>query len=287
MPEQNDVNSDNPVITDSGVVEPAPTADVSQVDAGKGEQPKGDVTPAAAAAPAGQVEEPKGPVPYDRFAEVNTKKNELQAQVDQLQGHLKLVGNQPQPQAEQPAQKEGLTIQVMKQMGIDPEYATPPEQAKVNDAVMQIMVGQITTQNQQQQFLGTHADFAQVVGTEDPVTKQFVYAPPLARVLAENPSLITALQNAGAGANALAYQIAVKDPTYQQQLAEQAKPAQQIAGESAEQAIKAAASLQSVSSVGAPSGVIDKGAQFRAMTNEQIAKHGEQVIQQGGGASPL
>lgn len=286
MPEQNDVNSENPVVTGSGVVEAAPTTDVSQVVAGEGVQPKGDVTPEVAAAPAGQVEE-KGPVPYDRFAEVNTKNKDLQQENDQLKGHLNLVGNQPQPQAEKPAQQEGLTLQVMKQMNIDPEFATPIEMAKVTDAVMQIMVSQVTTQNQQQQFLGAHADFAQVVGAEDPVTKQFVYAPPLARVLTANPSLITALQNAGAGATALAYEIAVNDPAYQQQLAEQAKPAQQIAGEAAEQAITAAAGLQSVSSVGAASGVIDKGAQFAAMTNEQIAEHGQKVIQQGGGASLL
>lgn len=282
MAEQNDVNNE-PVVTASGVVEPATTENVNQVETDTGEQSQESVSQEAAAAPAGQTEE-KGPVPYDRFKEVNDAKNDLQTQVDQLQGHLKLVGNQPAQTDVQPAQQEGLTLQVMKQLGIDPELATPVEMAKVNDAVLQIITTQQSQQMQEQQFIATHADFAQVVGAKDPATKQFVYAPPLARVLNQNPGLIAALQNAGAGANALAYQIAVNDPAYQTEVAQRNKPADQIAGETAEQAIKAAASLQSVSNVG-NSGVIDKEEQILKMSPEQFTAYLEEVKRKGGVAT--
>ncbi len=279
---ENDVNS-APVVTESGVVEAAPTENVSQVETDAGVQQTEDVTQEAAAAPAGQTEEQaKDPVPYDRFKEVNDAKNDLQGQVDQLQGHLKLVGNQqPVQQAEQP-QQEGLTLQVMKQMGLDPEgFVSPGDMAAVNDRVIQIVSTQQNQQMQTQQFISSHADFAQVVGHADPVTKQFVYAPPLARILGANPGLIAALQNAGAGANALAYQIAINDPTYQAELAQKAKPAAQVAGETAEQAINAANSLTSVSAVGS-AGVIDKGAQIRAMSDEEFKNYTDKIKRDAG-----
>ena len=277
---ENDVNNAS-VVTESGVVEAAPTeqTDVSQVTTGTGEQQVAVETVAPAAAPAGQTE--KEPVPYDRFAEVNTEKNDLKAQVEQLQAHVKLVGNQqPVQQTEQPAQ-EGLTMQVMKQLGVDPEYATPAEMAKVNDAVMQIMVNQVTNQNQNQQFISGHTDFEAVVGKTDQSTGQFIYAPPLARVLSEDPTLIATLKSAGAGANALAYRLAVTDKTYQAELTEAAKDPNIVAGEAAEVAIKAVTGLTSVSAVGT-GGVIDKAAQMAGMSDAEHQAHTDAVKRNGG-----
>lgn len=282
MPEQNDVNITE-VVTQSGVVEAAaPTEDVtSPVVQDTGVQQVADGSAAPAAAPAGQTEDQA--VPYDRFKEVNDAKTALQLQVDQLQGHLRLVGNQqvaPPVQGQSPAQQEGLTLQVMKQMGLDPEgYVSPAEQAQVSDQVMKITVGQITQQIQEQNFVAAHTDFAAVVGSKDPLTGQFVTAPPLARVLSQNPQLMTALQ--GPGAYALAYQLAANDPTYQAELAQRAKLPPQVAGEAAELAIKASEGLTSVSAVGT-SATIDKAAAYTTMSDEEIRAKRDEVIRQGG-----
>lgn len=281
---ENDVNSTE-VVTPSGVVEAvAPTENVSPVVPDTGVQQVADGSAAPAAAPAGQTEEQAiGPVAYDRFKEVNDAKNVLQSEVEQLRGHLRLVGNQQPAQAAQgqpPAQQEGLTLQVMKQIGIDPEgFITPAEQAQVSDMVMALTTQQITSQIQEQQFVAAHSDFAAVVGSKDPLTGQFVTAPPLARVLNANPALMTALQ--GPGAYALAWQLAVNDPTYQAELAQQAKLPPQVAGEAAEQAIKAVEGLTSVSAVG-QGATIDKGAQIAAMSDEEIKAKVAEVIKGGG-----
>lgn len=283
---ENDVNTP-PVVTETGVVEAATTeSETAQVATEQGVQQVADGQPAAAAAPADQtVETDKGPVPYDRFAEVNSAKTALQAENDQLKEHLKLTANQQpaqvQPQAAQPV-AESLTLQVMKSMGLDPEgILTAQESAQVNDKVMGIMVQQISSQNQSQAFIASKTDFAQVVGQKDPASGQFIYAPPLARVLNANPGLIAALQGAGEGANALAYQLGANDPTYQAQVAQAAIPAPLRAAETAEAVVKAANSMTSVSAAGG-AGVIDKAAQIRAMSNEQFIEYKNSIIAQGG-----
>ena len=280
---EKDANSAE-VVTPSGVVEAtAATENVNQVETDAGVQPAGDVTPEAAAAPAEQQAE-QGPVPYDRFKEVNDAKNELTDTNKQLEEHIRLLGSQQPQQVQQPQgqQPESLTLQVMKQAGIDPELATPLQMLEVFDKVSQIRVQQSTTQNQAQQFIAANADYADVVGATD-AQGRFIPAPPLLRAMQEDPQLVADLQAAGPGGTRLAYRIAVTDTIYQQQLADKNKPATQVAGETAEQAIKAAASLQSLSSVGT-SGVIDKSAQIRNMTDEQFTAYKEEIIRKGGQA---
>lgn len=282
MPDQ-DVNTEA-VVTPTGVVEQpatAPETSVSQVATDDGVQQTGDVTHDTAAAPAEQQAE-QGPVPYDRFKEVNDAKNELTDTNQRLEEHIRLLGTQQPQRVDQPQgqQPESLTLQVMKQAGIDPDIATPMEMLQVFDTVSQIRAQQATTQNQVQQFIAANADFTDVVGTTD-AQGRFTAAPPLLRAIQKDPQLTADLQAAGVGANRLAYRIAVTDAIYQQELADKNKPAPQVTGETAEQAIKAAASLTSLSSVGT-SGVIDKSAQFAAMTDEQIKAHAEAVMRKGG-----
>ena len=279
-----DVNTEA-VVTPTGVVEQpatAPDTSVGQVATDDGVQPTGDVTPEAAAAPAGQqAEQAKDPVPYDRFKTVNDEKNELAAQNQQLQEHLELLGKQPTtPQAEVKA-PPSLTLEVMKQMGMDPDgVATNAEMAQVTDTVARIMAQQNSSQNNAQNFIVSNPDFAEVVGAND-ASGNFIAAPPLLRAFQKDPQLAADLRAAGTGSNRLAYKIAVADPIYQQQLADKAKTAPVVAGEVAEQAIKAAATMTSVSAVGS-TGAIDKGAQFAAMTDEQIKVHGEEIMRKGG-----
>ena len=281
-----DVNTGQEVVTGSGVVEQLAPAteqntDVGQVTAGDVEQTAGDVTQQAAAATAEQQVEQKGPVPYDRFSSVNAEKNTLADENAQLKEHISLLSNQQpqqtqQVQQQQPAQ-ESLTLQVMAQMGIDKDYATPVEMAQVIDKVSEIRAGAVAHQNQQQQFISSHADFDQVVGVTN-AQGQFVAAPPLLRALQADPQLQVALQAAGQGANLLAYKIAVNDPAYQKQLVAATPQGQ---AQVAEVAIQQAQAMPSISAVGSP-GVIDKGAQMAAMSDEQFAAHKDAIIQQGG-----
>lgn len=284
MEVQTDVNT-NQAVTDSGVVQaPQPATeqntDVSQVTAGNVEQAEGDVTQQAAAATAEQQVD-KGPVPYDRFSAVNTEKNTLADENAQLREHIALLGNQ-QPvqqaqQVQQPQQPESLTLQVMKQMGIDQEYATPVEMAQVIDKVSEIRSSMVTQQNQQQNFMSAHADYSQVVGVTNQ-QGQFVAAPPLLRAFQADPNLQAALLAAGQGANLLAYKIAVNDPAYQQQLVAATPQGQAVA---AETVVNNAQKLTSISALG-NNGVIDKGAQLAAMSDEQFQEHKKSIIGQGG-----
>ncbi len=279
-----DVNNEQ-VVAGSGVVEAVATTEsvISEVAPDTGEQKQEGVPQADATAPVEKTEEQA--VPYDRFKTVNDEKNDLKAQVEQLQGHLSLVGNKQiaeQPTNNTTAEQDGLTLKVMKQFGLDPEgYVSNADMAKVTDTVLKLVTEQTAQQMQQQQFIVSHPDFDKVVGHNDPETGKFIYAPPLVNVLKQSPQLRVALQNAGAGANALAYQLAVNDPAYQVQLAQSSKPASEITNEAAENAIKTAASMTSLSAAGS-GGVIDKSAQILAMTDEQIKAHGEEVMRKGG-----
>ncbi len=281
-----DVNTEA-VVTSTGVVEQpatAPDTSVGQVATDNVVQQDGDVTQTDAAATAEQqAEQAKGPVPYDRFKEVNDAKNTLETENQQLREHVNLLGAQPQgdkPQAEVKA-PPSLTLEVMKSMGMDPDgMATNAEMAQVTDAVARIMAQQNSSQNNAQNFIVSNPDFAEVVGAND-ASGNFTPAPPLLRAFQKDPQLAADLRAAGTGGNRLAYKIAVADPIYQQQLADKAKTAPVVAGEVAEQAIKAAATMTSVSAAGT-TGVIDKGAQFANMTDDQIKAHGEEIMRKGG-----
>ncbi len=281
----NDVNTGGQSVTDSGVVEQVAAApantDVSQVTAGNVEQTEGDVTQQAAAATAEQQVD-KGPVPYDRFSAVNAEKNALFDENTRLREHNDLLSNQ-QPvqqtqQVQQPQQPESLTLQVMKQMGLDPEsIATNAEMAQVYDTVSQIRTNQMTSQNQQQNFMSSHVDYDQVVGVTNH-QGQLIAAPPLLRALQADPQLRAALQAAGQGAGLLAYKIAINDPTYQKQLAAATPQGQAVV---AETVIDNAQKLNSISALG-NTGIIDKGAQLSAMSDEQFQEHKREIISQGG-----
>jgi hypothetical protein len=165
----------------------------------------------------------------------------------------------------------------MKQMGIDEEYATPVQMAQVIDKVSEIRAGFATQQTQQQNFMSSHADYAQVVGVTNQ-QGQLVAAPPLLRALQADPQLQAALLAAGQGASLLAYKIAVNDPAYQQQLATATPQGQAVA---AETVIQNAQAMTSISAVGS-GGIIDKGAQVAAMSDAEFAAHKNAVIKQGG-----
>jgi len=263
--------------TASGVVEAATTESVSQpvatdesINAEAAGVPQADVAPAQGA-------EENGPVPYDRFKEVNEAKKIASDRVAELENYIKLTQQPVQQPVQQPT-KESLTLQVMKELGIDPEnILTGAEQAQVNDEVSRRTAASYQAQASVQSYIASKPDFAKVVGAVDPLTGQFMYSPPLTRVIQSNPSIATALQSAGNNAAILAYELASKDPVYMAEVAEANKPPAQKLSEQANQTIQQANSQTSVSAV-AGVGSLDKAAAIRAMSDEEFKAYKQNIV---------
>ena len=288
-PIENDVNN-SPVVTNSGVVEPAaPAQSVTEAAPVTGvENQEVVVQPDGSQAAPGTKQvladgtDANKPIPYDRFQEVNAEKDAAVERVKMLE-NMALQNANP-PQTKEPAQPQSMTIQVMKELRFDPEdLLTGEQQAKVNDIVLGRMNAANQAQAQQQSFMSSKPDYANVVGGVDQATQQFAYAPPLQRAMNNNPSiqgvLLSMLRTNPAGAAIVAYEIASKDPTYIKEVAQAAKPAAVQQSEAAQQAIEQANGVVSVSAV-AGQGTIDKAAAIRAMSDEQFAQHKQQIMDQ-------
>lgn len=280
----NDVNK-NQVVTGSGVVEAATTKDVSQktvsdksVNASDGSvSQKGDASAQGTKEVLNDGTQINKPVAYDRFKEVNEASKAKDATIAQLQ-QMVVQQQQGETKVKQPEQ-QSLTLQVMKEMNIDPEsILTGAEQAQVNDEVILRINNANQSQMQAQNFVASKPDFVKVVGTLDPVTGQYNFASPMKRALEEDPSLIHALRGAGSGAGMLAYKIASKDPKYVEEVAKAKADAVQKNSEEAAQVIQQADNLTSVSAVSG-TGTIDKAAAIRAMSDQEFAAYKDKIMQ--------
>ncbi len=273
-----DVNTD-PVVTDTGVVEsPAPAqSEQTEVATVKSETaPVADDQQAASQV----ATDDKGPVPYDRFSEVNAAKKTAEGRVVELENYIQLQKANPpaeQPVAQQPSQS--LTMQVIKDLGYQDEAFLSVEQtAQVNDRIIQITQASAASDAQLTGFKSSHTDFAQVVGALDPTTQQFVHAPPLQRAIQRNPGIQQAINSMSpANAAVMAYEIASRDVQYVQEVAAANKPVEQQNSEQAQQVLDQANSQVSISAV-AGVGTIDKAAQIRAMSDDEFEAHKQKIM---------
>lgn len=276
-PTQTDVNTEQPVAA-SGVVEAAaPTEGVNQEaapDKSVQTQEAGVQQSEASAQGTEQVladgTQADKPVEYNRFKEVNDAKKAAEERIGQLEQYVRLQqANPPQQQAQQ-QQPQSVTLQVMKELDIDPEdIMTGQQQAQVNDEVTRRTAAVTQSQFQVQSFIASKPDFAQVVGIVDPLTGQFIYAQPMLRVFQTNPGIMQALQSAGAGGFQLAYKIASQDPTYMAEVAKATANPVVAASEKANQVIQNANSMTSVSAV-AGAGTLDRKAAILALSDEEF-----------------
>ncbi len=203
------------------------------------------------------------------------KRQDAEAEAQSLKDQLALANTQQsQPQTQQ--ERAGLYAAVAKQFGIDPEYATPEEQGKIFDGMLQVQ----SSQQAEQSFVNSRPDYAQVVGMNGP-GGQFQYAPPLLRALKGNPALASALQSSPNKA-VLAYEIASKDPQYLAEQAEKAKSPDIAAAEKAEAKIKAANTQLSVSAAKGGGGTLDTAAAVAAMSDEEFQKHNQKIMDKAG-----
>ena len=288
MDGQTDVNNSQ-IVADTGVVEAeAPTVEgVSQEAAPDTSVQAPDAGVQQEEAPAQSTEvladgtQTDKPVEYSRFKEVNDAKNAGDEENARLRQFIQSQQAAPQPQQPQ-QQPQSISLQVMQELNIDPEdILTGAQQAQINDEVARRTTAVTQSQNQVQNFITSKPDYAQVVGTLDPLTNQFIYAQPMLRVMQANPGITQALQGAGSGAAQLAYQIASQDPAYMAQVAKATADPVVVASEKANQVLHNANSMTSVSAV-AGTGTIDKAAAIRAMSPGEFDAYKQSIMDNGG-----
>lgn len=266
--EQNDVNNTAAVMP-SGVVEAAPTvqqdvvnaapaaqanqiaaadvqqgvsqpaAGMNQVQQPANQQVQQTVQGAAVIDPLMQQQQPAqaqqlpGPVPYDRFKEVNDAKNAMATKIEQMEQTAQLQqmisANQQQPaqQAQFNQQRQQMqnspSMQAIRALGFQDEaFLSPEQQAQVMDYTQQQVDAVTEQRTQMQSFVTSKPDFAQVVGEKDPFTGGFKYAEPMQRLILSNPAIQNALGSMQPlAAAAMAYEMASKDSTYMASLTQQ------------------------------------------------------------------
>ena len=197
------------------------------------------------------------------------KRQEAEAVVEDLKTQQAIINAQP-PQTQQ--SQKSMYSALAERLGIDPEYPSPEDNGRIMEAMMQIN----NVQMQNQSFFSSHPDYSQVVGTALP-NGSFNIAPPLQRVIKDNP----ALQSQIAGLTpAVLYQLAVTDKQYQKDLADKGKSKDITDSEKAEAAIKAAAAKASISNAGG-GGSLDKVNAIASMSDEDFDKHIEEIKSDG------
>lgn len=184
-------------------------ADSAQVAAGQdvtGQSSAGDVA-------AGDTNQDKGPVPYDRFKEVNEAKNEaVKAQEaaeqatrtaqDQLAVAMANPVQQVQPQVQQPL---STFEQAMADCGATAEELPydGAMQVKVQNRKEQLeQIKQNSTQQflENRQFINSHPDYGEAVGKTSPTTGQIVPSAEITEILQRKPHLTAAAYASAQGA---------------------------------------------------------------------------------------
>jgi hypothetical protein len=224
-------------------------------------------------------------VPYVRFKAINDAKNEAEAKLKDyeayIQGLKTAQANTGQQQQTVQQTQQSLTLQVMKEMGYDKDsILTGEEQARVTDAVLGRMQAATTAQTQLQTFMSNATDYIEVVGQQNNITGQFMFAEPMLQLMKEKPTVAACLQGLDqTRAAILCYELAsaFKKGKETQQAVDQ----QQQTIADTEQVIQQANSQQSISSVAGQTGTIDKGAQIRSMTDEQFKAYKQEIMNSG------
>ena len=178
---------------------------------------------------------------------------------------------------QQPQQPTTLYNRVIEKLGYqDEEFLDKEQQGNVFNAMLDV----ISTSNAQQSFVSQHSDFAEVVGTNDPISGQFRIAAPLQRVLDKDPQLAQGLLN-NPNAVRIAYRLAITDPVYLASKKTEGLTPEQLAAQQASAAIKTANAQASISSV-TGGGNLDKAAVIQNMTPEEFNVYKEKILAKGG-----
>lgn len=118
-----------------------------------------------------------GDVPYDRFKEVNDQKKKAEEQAAYAQRQLELIQMQQQQPVQQVAPKT-TSQQALDSLGITADDLFGENVVKYQEAVNQLenaqrQLGQAAMQTQQ--FMMSHSDLSEVVGSVNPATGQIIH----------------------------------------------------------------------------------------------------------------
>ena len=258
-PEQNDVNSVQPV-TEQSVEQSVAQAEGVPVESLTTQVPFN--------------EDPKIQDYIKRQVEKATEPLTLQNQ--QYQQALMAQQAQQQPQG---GQQEQINAYLASK-GIDPEYATPSQMTQVFIEIQREAMNNMQNQFQEQKIMSQYPDMNNVLGGSNPITGQIMPSSALTNYIQRHPEQLQAVQSnlATAQGKALVYQTIVNDPEYRKtQLNDVTIPAET---KQAQAMINNANSMASISNAGTP-GAMDKTAALTAMTPEQFQAHKDAIIARG------
>ena len=131
-------------------------------------------------------------VPYDRFKEVNDAKKAAEEQVAYAQRQLDLMQAQTTQAQQTYVQPKSTSEQALDNCGLTADDLYGENIVKFQNEKDRLVNVQRQTDNAtmaQQQFQVSHPDSVQVVGSVNPVTRQFIASPELLALLAKKPHL--------------------------------------------------------------------------------------------------
>lgn len=247
---------------DNAQVAAGQQGDNAQVAAETGETP-----------PATGTQDAKGPVPYDRFDEVNKAKNAAEQERDYLQQLVNLSqANQPtQAPAQPPQEQDPLGLS-----GIADDDLVSGQQLK--DVVRKAQEESRQTQQEQDRkaetraFLSQHPDYDELVGTANLTTGQFQFSEVMQRAIKEDPSLLATLQT-NPDRRAIAYRTA----TATKRIIELEKKAAGITEQQAQKETETLISPMSPAAVGG-GGTLAQAGRVGRMSDEEYAEEEKKVM---------
>ena len=252
--EDNDANNDQPV-TDPNVVQPVVPVEGVTADSPTAQTPEAPVIP-----------DQPGPIPYNRFKEINDRMTAAEQQNLQLQQALVA---RSQPQAQPQVQQAGFLDSIDDADYIDGK-THKQSMLQLATAIQQV-IGGIQQNVQETQIIGGLQDFSTVVGGINPWSNgQFVPAQPLNDYVARHPEQSQIINNQLATntpeAKALVYHLIMGDPAYK---------ATQLTTPQANQAVlnSAVATANAIPSIGNVPGAsvaTDAATRFANMTEAEL-----------------
>ena len=203
------------------------------------------------------------------------KRQAIEAENVQLKDQMAIYAANTRA-AQPPAQpQKSLYEQAADELGLkDEEFLTKEQQIKILTRVDEVRSLQYNTIAVQQQFLNQHPDFAEVVGTGNPVTGTFKPSPALQRIIDKKPQIAQAIASSPQAAQ-LAYYFVTNDPDYIAEKVEAGLTPEQKTAKVATAAIQAAKKQTSISAATGGGGTLDKKAAINAMSNAEFAAYKE------------
>ena len=205
----------------------------------------------------GQIEQnaEEETVPMARFEEMVADRDSANERATVLTQQQAII------QANQSQKPVAKQFDIYAEVGLDPDDPEDIPNQKQLKQIQEYNSKQIMTQMAELQFLSTHPDYNEIVGTDEGI-RMAQFAPPLAKAIKENPALLQLIISSP-NRRETAYQIA--------KLAVE-KPAAKVdatdAKNAIDEAVKNATQVKSSSNVAGGSGVLSEAGRIESMDED-------------------